>query len=383
MTRDVIATIGAAFLSAVMTAGCAGTESPAPAPAAVETPVAAPDVTVAPLTELAAQFDALDGQQRETGRHIAELLAQYQKRGGTLPPGFGADLTDEQRTLLAERIKTERASQRVLLQDIIERDKALADLRARSTAMTGQLPERVDVKEGDRHDRIAMDFLIRKGVPAAKAYELVSQINLQDALVPGFRVWNHYQNGQFGTWVTGGTSGVTPQQHQQRLTEMLQSERDSAIGELDRARADLSDTRNIARAAEQALEASAADLRAMTAAAEQQQAENEARAAAASTIQYVVGPKNALVKQGIIDGRMRLRAVGSPNAQPLDLRGGSDIAVDGSAHNMKRIKRVTLVPEVFMPGIDYAVVIEGPFARVQVLQRDKFAVNRFMAVVLE
>lgn len=93
--------------------------------------------------------------------------------------------------------------------------------------------------------------------------------------------------------------------------------------------------------------------------------------------------QNALTKQGIIDGRMRLRAVSSPTAQPLDLRGASDIAVDGSAYNLKRITRITLVPEVFVPGLDYAVVVEGPFARVQVLQREKFAVNRFIALVLE
>lgn len=171
MTRTLVATMGAVVVSAVMTIGCAGTEPPSPTPAAIETPAAAPDVTVAPLTELAAQFDALEGQQRDAGRRIAELLAQYQKRGGT--------------------------------------------------------------------------------------------------------------------------------------------------------------------------------------------------------------------KQGIIDGRMRLRAVSSPTAQPLDLRGASDIAVDGSAYNLKRITRITLVPEVFVPGLDYAVVVEGPFARVQVLQREKFAVNRFIALVLE
>lgn len=366
--------------------GCNSTppaESTAPPPAPEPEVAPAAETDVAPLTELASQFDQLESQQAQTNRQIADLLARYQKRGGTLPPGFGPDLTDEQRALLAERIKTERASTKALLEDIIAKDQELTKLKAQSQNVSSRLPSHVVAKEGDRHDRIAMDFLIKQGVSAAKAYELVSQINLQEMLVPGFRVWTHYQNGQFGTWVTAGTAGITPQQHQQRLTEMLRSERNEAVASLEKTRADLEDTRNIARAAEEALEKTNADLSAMEAAASKEREENSRRAAVENTIRYVVGSKKQLENQKIIDGKMRLKAVDGAGAQALNMLETSDISVDGIAYGLKRVKKVTLVPEVFTKDVDYQVTMEGPFARVKILQKDKFAVARFVAVVLE
>ena len=337
------------LLSATLLAGCGAPppEPTGPPPPPPEPEVsAASDTDVAPLSELAAQFDELEGQQLQTNKQIADLLARYQKRGGSLPPGFGPDLTDEQRALLAERIKTERSGLRTLIQDIIDRDKQLTELRSQSQAISGRLPDHMVAKEGDRHDRIAMDFLIKQGVSAAKAYDLVSQINLQDALVPGFRVWNHYQNGQFGTWVTGGTAGITPQAHQQRLTELLRNERNEAITTLARTREDLEDTRNIAKRSEEALERTSADLAAMAQAAERERAEadrersdNARRASAENTIRYVVGSKNQLVAQRVIDRNLRLRALESAGAQSLSLLESTDISVDGGAYGLKRIKK--------------------------------------------
>lgn len=378
-----LAVVSVVAMTALPACNSTPTETAAPPPAPEPEVAAAPETDVAPLTELAAQFDQLEAQQSQTNRQITDLLARYQKRGGTLPPGFGPDLTDEQRTLLAERIKTERASTKSLLEDIIAKDQELTKLKTQLKNVAGRLPSHVVAKEGDRHDRIAMDFLIKQGVSAAKAYELVSQINLQDALVPGFRVWTHYQNGQFGTWVTAGTAGVTPQQHQLRLTEMLRTERNEAIASLEQAKADLEDTRNIAKAAEEALEKTNADLAAASEAAAKEREENARRAAAENTIRFVVGSKKQLERQKVIDGRFRLKAVDAAGAQPLNLLETSDISVDGIAYGMKRVKKVTLVPEVFTKDVDYQVTMEGPFARVKILQKDKFAVARFLAVVLE
>lgn len=378
-----LAVVSVVAMTALPACNSTPTETAAPPPAPEPEVAAAPETDVAPLTELAAQFDQLEAQQSQTNRQITDLLARYQKRGGTLPPGFGPDLTDEQRTLLAERIKTERASTKSLLEDIIAKDQELTKLKTQLKNVAGRLPSHVVAKEGDRHDRIAMDFLIKQGVSAAKAYELVSQINLQDALVPGFRVWTHYQNGQFGTWVTAGTAGVTPQQHQLRLTEMLRTERNEAIASLEQAKADLEDTRNIAKATEEALEKTNADLAAASEAAAKEREENARRAAAENTIRFVVGSKKQLERQKVIDGRFRLKAVDAAGAQPLNLLETSDISVDGIAYGMKRVKKVTLVPEVFTKDVDYQVTMEGPFARVKILQKDKFAVARFLAVVLE
>jgi hypothetical protein len=208
--------------------------------------------------------------------------------------------------------------------------------------------------------------------------------------VPGFRVWTYYQNGQFGTWVSEGTAGVTPQEHQKRLTEMLYTERNAALADLKRTQADLDDTRQIARRSEAALEQTSVELAAMAQAAEREQAENQRRAAdmarreaADDTIRYVVGAKSALVSAKVIDRNLRLRALDGGGAQSLQLTASGSIAIDGAAHGLKRLRRVTLVPEVFTHGVDYQVTFDGLFAKLQILRADKFKTARFIVMVLE
>jgi len=383
---------GAVLLAMTIWAGCGAPpeENGPPPPAPEPDAIAAPSADVQTLSELAGEYERLDRQQVQTNKQLGDLLARYQRRGGTLPPGLGPELTDEQRALLAERIKTERAGLRTLLQDIIDRDKQLTDLRAQGQQLAGRLPASVTAKEGDRHDRIAMDFLIKQGVSAEKAYDIVSKMSLTDALVPGFRVWTYYQNGQFGTWVSEGTAGVTPQEHQKRLTEMLHSERNAAIADLKRTQADLDDTRQIARRSEAALEQTSAELAAMAQAAEREQAENQRRAAEAArrdaaddTIRYVVGSKSELVAAKVIDRNLRLRALDGASAQSLQLSATASIAIDGAAHGLKRLRKVTLVPEVFTHDVDYQVAFDGPFAKLQILRTEKFKTARFVVMVLE
>lgn len=380
------------LLAIATSAGCAGApdETGPPPPPPEPDAVAAPSTELQSLSDLANEYERIDRQQAQTNKQLSDLLARYQKRGGSLPPGLGPDLTDEQRLLLAERIKTERAGLRPMLQDIIDRDKELANLRSQGQQLAGRLPASVTAKEGDRHDRIAMDFLIKQGVNAEKAYDIVSKMSLTDALVPGFRVWTYYQNGQFGTWVSEGTAGVTPQAHQQRLTEMLHSERNAAIADLRRTQADLADTQQIADRAQKALEETNADLAAVAKAAEREQAENQRRAAdearraaADDTLRYLVGTKNALVAAKVIDRNLRPTAVDNGAAQSVRLSESPSIAIDGAAHGMKRLRKVTLVPAAFTIGVDYQVAYEGPYAKLQILRGENFRIARFVVMVLE
>ena len=301
--------------------------------------------------------------------------------GGSLPPGFGAELTDEQRTLLAERIKTEKAGLRTLLQDLIDRDKEVQQMKTRLDQLETQLPASVVSKEGDRHDRIAMNFLVKQGVPAKKAYEIVSQINLQDALVPGFRVWTYYQKGQFGTWVTRGKASITPQEHAKKVLALLEESRDKALKDL----ADTTSERDALKTAtvekEAALTRSAEELKAMTETAEQQRAEVQRREVEANTLRFIVGSKKALVKSKLLEKNMRKWNPATDQMSTLNLLESQEIPIDAASLGLKKVKKVTLVPEIFHPGVDYAVQVGGPTATLRITAPDKFKANRFVIVV--
>jgi hypothetical protein len=375
--------LGLTLAAIAFAVGCNKTaEKPSEPPPPPEPEVAkATDAQVNSLSEMAVEYEKLEQQQAATNQRMGQLITKYQQRGGSLPPGFGAELTDEQRTLLAERIKTEKAGLRTLLQDLIDRDKEMQQMKTRLDQLETQLPASVVAKEGDRHDRIAMNFLVKQGVPAKKAYEIVSQINLQDALVPGFRVWTYYQKGQFGTWVTRGKANITPQEHAKKVLALLEDERDKALKDL----ADTSSERDALKTSgaekEAALSRSAEELKAMTETAEQQRAEVQRREVEANTLRFIVGSKKALVKSKLLEKNMRKWNPATDHMSSLNLLESQEIPIDAASLGLKKVKKVTLVPEIFFAGVDYAIEVGGPTATLKITTPDKFKANRFVIVV--
>ena len=375
--------LGLTLAAIAFAVGCNKTaEKPSEPPPPPEPEVAkATDAQVTSLSEMAVEYEKLEQQQASTYQRMGQLITKYQQRGGSLPPGFGAELTDEQRTLLAERIKTEKAGLRTLLQDLIDRDKEMQQMKTRLDQLETQLPASVVAKEGDRHDRIAMNFLVKQGVPAKKAYEIVSQINLQDALVPGFRVWTYYQKGQFGTWVTRGKANITPQEHAKKVLALLEDERDKALKDL----ADTSSERDALKTSgaekEAALSRSAEELKAMTETAEQQRAEVQRREVEANTLRFIVGSKKALVKSKLLEKNMRKWNPATDHMSSLNLLESQEIPIDAASLGLKKVKKVTLVPEIFFAGVDYAIEVGGPTATLKITTPDKFKANRFVIVV--
>jgi hypothetical protein len=378
-SRLTLLACGLVTCAVLASTGCRKAEPPPP-PAPAPVPVPEPEVGRAPadavqsLADLSTEYETLQQQAEQTNKRIVDALGKYQKRGGKLPPNFGPNLTDEQRQMLAERIQQERAGTRALLQDIIDRDKQIRELRVRAAAMSAQLPDHVTAKDGDRHDRVAMNYLISKGVSAQQAFNIVSQLNLEDALVPGFTVWTLYSNGQFGTWVTKGSATVSPQEHQRRLTKLLEDERDAANRTAEDLRSQVKGLQD------QATNASA-EAGALMTMLQKAEAERKAALATQNTVRYSLGDKKQLQKMKVVDGRFKLLSLAQADVFSLNVAEKTTISVSATDLGLKKIKKVTLVPEVFVPGTDYQLDQDGASATVRLVNLDKFRANQFVIVV--
>lgn len=360
--------------------GCQKAEQPAQAPAPAAEPAPAPQVekaspeAVQSLADLATQYEVLQQQADQTNKKIVEAIGKYQKRGGKLPPNFGAELTDEQRQMLAERIQQERAGTKALLQDIIDRDKQIQELRAKAADLSPKLPAHVTAKDGDRHDRIAMNFLMKQGVSAQKAFDIVSEYNLEETLVPGFTVWTFYTNGQFGTWVTKGMAKVSPQEHQRRLAKLMSDERDAATKAAEELRSQVEGLQTEAKNA-------SAEAGALLSMLEKAEAEKKAALTAQNTVRYSIGTKSQLQKMKVVDGRLKLLSLDQADKFSIDVAEKTTVSLDAANLGLKKIKKLTIVPQVFVQGKDYDVEGDGTSATVRLYNLDKFRRNEFVIVV--
>lgn len=367
--------------------GCNWFRKEPPKPAETVTPAALPAAEQKSLEQLAADVDAAQQRESAATAQLAASLEQYRKAGGDTPANLGAGLTPEQRQAFVERIQQERGSRQQLLQDILDRDAQIDKLKADIEEIKKKIPntDSFVVKEGQRHDRIAMDYLIKRGVPADKAYSIVSQTNLYDALLPGFRVWVLYNtsNGQFGTWVTRGNASVSPLDHQRRLTQLLQEELSAAKAQSEELRTQLGSVSEELTTAKAEVETKTAEVETARTAAEE--AERQ-RLATENTISYLVGSKKTLQDAKIIDRGFKLQRIDLPNAQSINLLETDALpTITAVELRLKKIKKVTIAPRDFLPSRDYQITIApDQFSMtLRIVDKEKFKRARLFVVAVE
>lgn len=389
--RGVPSRLAALSICAVALAAAGGcnwfTKAPPPAADTTATPAAMPAEEQKTLEQLAADVDTAQQREAQATSQLARALDDYKKAGGDTPANLGGDLTPEQRAAFAERIEQERGSRKQLLQDILDRDAQIDKLKLEVEEIKKKIPntESFVVKEGQRHERIAMDYLVKRGVPAEKAYGIVSQTNLFDALVPGFRVWVFYNtsNGQFGTWVTRGNATVTPVDHQRKLARLLQEELEAAKLQSAELRTQLETTTFELDTARADIETKSAEVESSRAAAEESERQ---RIAAENTVTYLIGSKKQLQDARIIDRGFKLQRLDLPNALAINLADGDELpGVTATAVGLKRIKKATVSPRDLLPSRDYEMRLAGDGAAVsfRIVDRERFKRARIFVIALE
>ena len=347
--------------------------------------VAWPQSKDASTDALAQELSRLQADVQRKNREINALLQAYEKQGGKLPEGFGPELTDEQRKLLAQRFQQERLGLGPTLQDILDRDKEISALQRRIVELQGggQAPYSVSARAGDTHMSLVRTFLQSRGVSPPQVAKLLSQVSLHPTLVPGNRVWILYRGSQLGTWVTAGTARVDNRAATTTITvpRNITGPRDAvqkiralelAMQESEKERAELRKETATLRADIGHWAKEADEMR-------------QVARAAVNAARYLVGNKDDLYDHGIISGNWfrgtRLHRL--ERLSMLDLTQSAEIVVRAAEHGLMRIEKVKVLPEGFQPDQDYAVYFgdDGQWARFALLDLDKFKGSAFVVVL--
>lgn len=335
------------------------------------------------LDELAQELARLQQDVQNKNREIGSLLKAYERQGGSLPDGFGPDLSEEQRKLLSQRFQQERLGLKSTLQDILDRDREISVLKRRMTQIdSGGGPTSILARAGDTHMGIVRTFLNKRGVAAAETARLLSQVSLHPTLVAGNRVWIYLRAGILGTWVTAGDSRLNTSTGTSPTSRVaVTGSRDAVkkVRALEVAMAEMERERVV-------LAKENATLRADIGHWSQQA--DEARQIARAAVQaarYLAGSKDELRRWGVIAGNwirgthvQRLEGL-----DMLDLTKSSQIVVSAADHGLQRIEKVELLPGGFVHEQDYVVDFfeGGAYARVALLDLDKFKNSAFVVVL--
>ncbi len=313
---------------------------------------------------------------------------------------FYGDLSPEQRDVLDELLAKETApSYKQLLTRIIEDRNLVADLQDKILHLEQRLPDEfVIVKQGDSHIELASNYLAAKGVPDDHAKELIKEIDLNEDLVPGFKVWYNYDpdKDSFRTYVTKGEAGQSPLAVKRAVKRKLVDERDVATAraeELTVKKAELEVDISQLETEVSGLEAKRGELETKvsnlvaqnTSLAETKQNLETDLAFRQNSLYYHAGSEKELTQQGILSKFLdNVKDVqGIEFAETLDLRQAQSITFRPAPYGLKEIRDIEVWPDGFIRGRDYVVEVSGngDGARVVLQEPDLFKQKRILFAV--
>jgi len=340
----------------------------------------------ASMQEMADNIEKLEQDLQSKGTQMARLQNEYLARGGNLKVG-GVALTEEERKLLADLMKNEKAGYQDLLKEILAKDKEIWDVKARLSSLEEQLPRPHVAKMGERHSEISIAFLMDvQKLSRKQAEDLVERVNLMDPLLPGFKVWNFYINGAFGTYVTQGTAPISPNEAERQKIQQIVDERNAAAEERDGLKIAVADLETQKTQLLTDVDGLKLERETLTTNVNELTGIRQGLEADVNSLYFRVGFKKELEKAGIIKdpvlGSVRLENFKSEDfTGKIDLRNQASITVLAQNFGMKKIKKAIILPSIFKDKVDYRVAVssDGQEAMVEFLNPDKF---RFQKIVI-
>lgn len=287
-------------------------------------------------------------------------------------------------------------SYRGLVQEIVDARKQIDGLQEQIRTLQEQLPAPYEVKKGDTHFKIAIRYLTQNhSLSEADARKVVDQTALVEEMHTGFLVWMLYKDGVFGSYVTQGTSRVSPGKAQRlarartnQQISTLTEERNTARTEadsLDDLQANLEERILFLRDEE-------ARLRSEIAALQDSREEGLAQIKIGDAQRKELEKKlNSLYYETDTMDNWKARRVisdpllGGPRVDSLskvgftrsqDLRETGTITFEANAFpGLKRLKSVEVFPRTFRDGQDFTVTVDesGMSITVKLLKPELFS----------
>ncbi len=349
------------------------------------------------MQKMAAKIDQLDQQLNKKEEEYRKILTQYGLKGDkqlTDEQWQMLSLTPEQRKMLQTRLNKEQdSSYKAILQEVLDKDKEIKDLRKEINALREQLPKPVIVKQGDNHYDLCMRYLTdQKGLSKEDAQKLVERVNLLDYLLPGFEVWLFYDGNTFGTFVTQGTANQSPNQIKKYYKTKLINERDTArqqasqlkddVNELEARKAEL--TKQLAE-----LEQAKADLKSqvqnLNNRNQRLSTQNTEKERRLNSVFYHIDNYKSLASKKVVGrflfGRPQLKNFNAVKFdKSVDLRQSDSITITAADAGLKKIRSIYVMPRSFVKDKDYKIDLapDKSTAVIYIVNPEKFQMSKVL-----
>jgi len=343
------------------------------------------------LTKKATHVDEASRQLRQAWR------AQYARLNllGVKPlpaEPLQVVLSPEQKRVLEARLKVERdISRQALIREALAQDAEIRTLTEQLERLKTELPDPEIVSRNESHYGLALRFLRRQGRTEGEAKAILSRASLYDRIAPGFEIYHFFKHGAYSAWVAQGAAAFSPQDLARPDWEILEARRDERLDENARLKRELQRLKGQKLDTEQEIDALKTEHRHLADGAAGLQEDNASQLARLNSLHYLVGVRDALRENGIIEtplfdkdrsGRFWRDKLFS---QSLDLRQSRTLHFRAQDFGLKRIGKVVVVPGSYLRDEHYRLTLspDGQLASVELLSLERFRNDKVVFALVE
>jgi len=341
------------------------------------------------LASKAVESEKAESQALSATKAQAEAMA----KAGIQPNPTSIQLTAEQRTLLEARVKDEKDnSTAALLQEILNRDKAISELTTKVARLQSQLPRPQIATEKDNHFAMAVRFLRGRGLTEDKAKALAARANIVEELQPGWQVYHQYVGGTYLTAITQGKAVVGPTEYMHNQRASLERERDENMAKAN----DLADQLQGLVAekvkVQEEVDALHTEKTGLLTQVNELTTLSQNQKTKLNSMHYLVGKRKELVNEGVIvvpvfaKDRMGPKAVAARFNQDLALDvPNPEFTIQAADMGLTKISKVNVVPGSLLKNQHYSVTLtaDGRNATIHILDPERLRNDRVVFAVTD
>ncbi len=334
------------------------------------------------MNKLVTKIRDMESNIQEKQNEIFRLMKEFkEKTGKNMPLANTLSLTEQEEEILKKKIHEEKdISIKSLLNDIIDKNNDISDLKVKIKKIEAILPMPHIVNRGESHYKIAIDYLInQKGIEKDRALELIERAALLEPLLPDFKVWNFYSGKEYGTFVTQGNASISPNQIIRKTKKKLVDARDEAISDRDKLSSDIETLETRRNELISQLDLLNNEKTGLIEKLNDLNKQNVEMQKNINSIFFIIDLKKNLKKKEVIKAGFlksyKLQDISNEKFDlSVDLRYNNAINISTKELNLTKISKIVLYPKFYKDKVDYKIDIYkgGKSALLVILSKNKF-----------
>jgi hypothetical protein len=341
------------------------------------------------LSKKVTEAETAAGQAQSAAKAQSEAMA---KAGLPANPD-NVQLTEAQRALLEKRVKDEKNNGvAALLQEILDRDKQIAELTAKAAKLRADLPRPQIAGDKDNHFAMAVRYLKSKGLSEDKAKQLAARANLMEELQPGWQVYHQYVDGTYLTTVTQGKATIGPSEFvRSQRTALVRDNEDTMLiahGLADEVQSLVAQRVKV----QEEVDSLRSEKTSLLSQVNELSTLSQIQKVKLNAMHYLVGRRKQLEEDGVIvvpvfaKDRMGPKALAARFDKDLALDGPSpELTIKASDLGLKTLSKVSVIPGSLEKDRHYTVTLaeDRTSAKVRILDPERLRNDRVVFAVAD